>query len=106
MCVYDIRNHHFQAMAADDDDCNDDDVDDDDDDGWMHALPVGDAALDELARVAANGDRISCDDDDIMDWVWRLLFIKSALLSLLLLPPPPVAVWTSIEPPSGPSLLP
>lgn len=36
---------------------------DDDDDDKMHALPVGDAALaNEFARVAANGERISCDD--------------------------------------------
>lgn len=30
---------------------------------FMQALPVGDAALaNEFARVAANGDRISCGD--------------------------------------------
>lgn len=42
---------------------------DDDVDGMMHALPVGDAAsrINELARVAANGERISCNDDDIVD---------------------------------------
>lgn len=103
-----IRHHEFQAVAGD---C---------DDGWVHALPVGDAALaNELARVAANGDRISCDDDgddddDIMDWVCRLLFIRSVLLSLWLLllllllapPPPPPLPPTSNEPPCGPSLLP
>lgn len=70
------------------------------DDGIMHALPVGDAALaNELARVAANGERISCDDDDddIIDWVC-MPFNKSAL-SLLLFPP------TSNVLPFGPSLL-
>lgn len=47
-------------------------MDDEDDDGIMHALPVGDAALaNEFARVAASGERISCDD--IVDWVCRLL---------------------------------
>lgn len=63
----------------------------------MHALPVGDAALaNELARVAANGERISCDDD-IVDWVCKPL-TKFDGLSLLLPP-------TSNVLPFGPSLL-
>lgn len=39
-------------------------ADDCDKEGIIHALPVGDAALtSEFARVAANGERISCGED-------------------------------------------
>lgn len=75
-----------------------------DDDGAAHALPVGDAALaDELARVAANGERISCDE--IIDWVCKPF---KSIVSLLLLPPTSrlLLLFNDDVDIGGPSLLP
>lgn len=49
----------------------------------VHALPVGDAALaNEFARVAANGERISCGVN-MVKWLW----LRSvSVVSMLLLP--------------------